>query len=82
MPASTTYVVQGFEHVGGRLVTTMRNVAQSEKHALLQAEAFARKFSGAAALRLVRDEGEMETTTVLGAFGDVPDDFSDALAGG
>lgn len=81
MPVSTRYLVQAFEHVDGRLVPTLRRDAPSEGLALRQAEALAGRLPGAAALKLV-SHGTAETTTILGAFGDVPDDLSDGLAGG
>lgn len=81
MALRTSFVVQTFEHVGGKLVATARNGAPSEGFALRQAEAIAGKLPGAAALKIASDE-RGEITTILGAFGDVPDDFSDGLAGG
>lgn len=75
----TTFVVQGFEHVDGRLVAIEPRAAASEGDALRQAEAIARRLSGAAALKLVAQD---VPATILGAFGDVPDDFADGLAGG
>lgn len=82
MAARTSFVVQGFDYVAGRLVPTTRAVAQGESHALLQAEALARRLPGAAAFKLAAVDGNPENTTVLGAFGDVPDDLSEGLAGG
>jgi hypothetical protein len=82
MAEGTTFSVQGFEHVGGRLVSTISNVARSQAEALLQAEALARRLPGAAAFALgIREDGTA-AQTILGAFGDVPDDVSDGLAGG
>ncbi len=75
----TTFVVQGFDHVAGRLVPTERRAASSESDALRQAESIARRLSGAAALKLVVQDGP---ATILAAFGDVPDDFAEGLAGG
>ena len=82
MTARTTFVVQGFEHVDGRLVARRREVVPDESHALRQAEALARRLPGAAALKLLAGEGTVEVATTLGAFGDVPDDLLDGLAGG
>jgi len=81
MAAIGGFVVQAFEHVSGRLVPTLRRDAEGEGDALRQAEALAGRLPGAAALRLP-PEGTDEPATILGAFGDVPDDFSDGLAGG
>lgn len=75
------FVVQAFEHVGGMLTPTTRMDAPSESLALRQAEALAARLAGAVALKLVSD-AQGESSTVLGAFGDVPDDMSDGLAGG
>lgn len=82
MAARTSFVVQGFDHVDGHLVATVRNVAQNESHALQQAEAIARRLPGAAAIRYVVQDGGPEMATILGAFGDVPDALADGLAGG
>ena len=73
------FVVQGFDHVDGTLVPIEPRAAASEGDALRQAEAIARRLSGAAALKLVAQDGP---ATILGAFGDVPDDFAEGLAGG
>ena len=82
MAAQTIFWVQGFEHVAGRLVPTIRRTAQGQGNALQQAEALARRLPGAAAFAVeTRDDGA-ETTTILAAFGDVPDDVIDGLAGG
>lgn len=82
MAADTAFWVQGFEHVAGRLVPTTRRTAQGESNALQQAEALARRLPGAAAFAVdTRGDGG-SITTILGAFGDVPDDVIDGLAGG
>jgi len=81
MTTPARFVVQAFEHVAGRLVPTLRRSASEEGDALRQAEALAARLPGAAALRLA-PEGQDEPPTILGAFGDVPDDFSEGLAGG
>lgn len=75
------FIIQAFEHVGGRLTPTMRGDAPSESLALRQAEALAARLPGAAALKIVAS-AEGETVTVLGAFGDVPDALAEGLAGG
>ena len=75
------FVVQAFEYAGGRLTATARSDAPSESLALRQAEALAARMPGAAALKLVTG-AEGETATVLGAFGDVPDEVAEGLAGG
>ncbi|WP_147081688.1 hypothetical protein [Methylobacterium haplocladii] len=82
MAADTAFWVEGFEHVAGRLVPTTRRTALGESNALQQAEALARRLPGAAAFALVTGEDGSEAQTILGAFGDVPDDVMDGLAGG
>ncbi|GJE25631.1 hypothetical protein [Methylobacterium organophilum] len=75
-----SFVVQAFEHVSGRLVATLRRDATSQADALRQAEALAGRLSGAVALEVAPEDGSI--AAILGAFGDVPDDFADGLAGG
>lgn len=84
MAQRTTFVVQSFEHVRKRLTATARDLAPTESGALKRAEAIAARLPGAAAIRVVADDetGELESATILGAFGDVPDDFVEGLAGG
>jgi hypothetical protein len=82
MAASTAFWVQGFEHVEGRLEPTTRRTALGLNDALQQAEALARKLPGAAVFAVETWDDVDETTTLLGAFGDVPDDVIDGLAGG
>lgn len=84
MARRTTFVVQTFEHVRGRLTPTVQDVAPTESGALKRAEAIAARLPGGAALKVVADAetGEVESATILGAFGDVPDDFAEGLAGG
>ena len=49
-----------------------------------RAEAMAGRMPGTAALRIVADDetGELESATILGQFGEVPDDFAEGLTGG
>ena len=56
----------------------------SENGALKRAEAMAARLPGTMALKIVADDetGEVESVTVLGQFGEVPDDFVDGLRGG
>lgn len=81
MERGLRFIVQAFEHVGGRLTPTRRDAVPSESAALRQAEALAARLPGAAAFKLVTS-AEGETATVLGAFGDVPDEVAEGLAGG
>ena len=84
MSLKTTYVVQTFVIKRKRLVPGDREVAPTENGALKKAEAMAGRMPGTAALKIVADDetGELESATVLGSFGDVPDDFVEGLAGG
>ena len=83
MASATRFVVEGYEHVGGRLTATTRRAASGEADALRQAEAIASRLPGAAALKLVpQADAGTERRIVLGAFGDVPDEVAEGLAGG
>ncbi|GEP10029.1 hypothetical protein [Methylobacterium gnaphalii] len=82
MAEGITFSVEGFEHVDGRLVAITRQRARGQSEALLQAEALARRLPGAAAFALRVNRDGSEVRTILGAFGDVPDDIIDGLAGG
>ena len=84
MALKTTFVVQTFKVVRKRLVPGDREVAPTASGALKKAEAMAARMPGAAALQVVADDetGELEGVTVLGQWGDVPDDFAESLQGG
>lgn len=83
MPGKATYVVQTFERKRGRLVPTTKDVAPTQAGAVKRAEAIAGRMLGAAALCVTVDPetGEAWTSTILGTFGEVPDDFADSLLG-
>ena len=84
MTMKTTYLVQTFVIKRKRLVPGDREVSPTESGALKKAEAMAGRMPGTAALRVVADDetGELEGVTILGKFGDVPEDFADSLQGG
>lgn len=84
MAARTTFVVQAFELKRKRLVPGSRDVAPTGPGALKRAEALARRLPGAAALSITADEetGELHAATILGTFGEMPDDFAESLTGG
>ena len=84
MALKTTFVVQTFVLKRKRLVPGEREVTSTENGALKKAEAVAGRHPGSAALKIVADDetGELESATILGSFGDVPDDFAEGLAGG
>jgi hypothetical protein len=48
---------------------------------LKRAEAMAARMPGTAALQIVADDetGELESATILGQYGEVPDDFAESL---
>ena len=58
-------------------------MAPTESGALKKAEAMADRMPGTAALKIVADEetGELEAATILGQFGEIPDDFAESLQG-
>ena len=84
MAMKTTFVVQPFELHRKRLRPARQEPAQSEFGALKKAEALAARMPGAAALKVVADDetGELEGVTILGQFGEVPEDFAESLQGG
>lgn len=84
MALKTTFLVQPFELHRKRLRPTRQEPAQSEFGALKKAEALAARLPGAAALKVVADDetGELDSVTILGQFGDIPDDFAESLLGG
>lgn len=84
MTLKTTFFVQTFELKRKRLVPGQREIAPTESGALKKAEAMAGRLPGTAALKIVADDetGELESAAILGAFGQVPDDFAEQLQGG
>jgi len=84
MALKTTFLVQTFVIKRKRLVPGDREVAPTESGALKKAEAMAGRLPGTAAIRVVADDetGELESATILGRFGEIPDDFAESLQGG
>ncbi|RVU14286.1 hypothetical protein [Methylobacterium oryzihabitans] len=84
MANRTTFLVQTFEIKRKRLVPGARDTAPTESGALKRAEAVARRMAGAAALKIVADDetGELDSVTILGQFGEVPEDFAEQVRGG
>lgn len=84
MGMRTSYIVQPFELKRKRLSPGRQDSAPTESAALKRAEAMAGRLPGTLAIRIVADDetGEVESVTVLGRFGEVPDDFVDGLKGG
>ena len=56
----------------------------SGRRTVAKAENLARRMPGAAALKVLADDetGELEGVTILGQWGEVPDDFAESLQGG
>ena len=84
MANKTTFVVQTFETKRGRLVPGAKDVAPTENGALKRAAAAVPRLPGAAAIKVVADDetGEVSAITVLGTFGDIPEDFVEGLVAG
>ncbi len=81
MTMRTTFLVQTFVLKRKRLVPGDRQVPTTSSAALKRAVAMATRMPGTAALQIVADDetGELESATILGQFGDVPDDFAESL---
>ena len=79
----TSYIVQPFEVHRKRIRPARQEPAQTESGALKKAENLAKRMHGAAALQVVADyeTGELEGVTILGQWGEVPDDFAESLQG-
>lgn len=84
MAIKTTFLVQTFTIKRKRLVPGDRELAPTEFGALKKAEAMAGRMPGTAAIKVMADDetGELESATILGQFGEVPDDFAESLTGG
>jgi hypothetical protein len=81
MAMKTTFLMQTFVIKRKRLVPGDREVSPTESGALKKAEAMAARMPGTAAIKVVADDetGELETATILGHFGEIPDDFAEGL---
>lgn len=81
MAMKTTFLVQTFVLKRKRLVPGDRQVSTTSSASLKRAEAMAARMPGTAALQIVADDetGELESATILGQFGEVPDDFAESL---
>lgn len=81
---TSTYLVQTFTNKRKPLVPRVREVSPSESGARKKAEAMTGRMPGTAALKLVTDDetAELESATILGRFGEIPEDFSESLQGG
>ena len=83
MALKTTFLVQTFSIHRKKLKPNRPEPAATESGALKKAEAMAGRMPGTAALKIVADDetGELESATILGQFGEVPDDFAESLQG-
>ncbi|HEV2544443.1 MAG TPA: hypothetical protein VGU70_16940 [Methylobacterium sp.] len=81
MTMRTTYLVQTFVLKRKRLCPGDQQMSPTVSGALKRAEAMAARLPGTAAIQIVADDetGELESATILGRFGDVPDDFAETL---
>ncbi|ACK81251.1 hypothetical protein [Methylorubrum extorquens] len=81
MAMRTTFLVQTFVLKRKRLIPDDRQVSPTSSGAMKRAEAMATRMPGTAALQIVADDetGELESATIIGQYGDVPDDFAESL---
>ncbi|MGW5960655.1 hypothetical protein [Methylorubrum thiocyanatum] len=81
MAMRTTYLVQTFVLKRKRLIPGDQQVSPTVSGALKRAEAMSARLPGTAAIQIVADDetGELESATILGRFGEVPDDFAETL---
>jgi len=84
MAMKTAFVVQPFELHRKRLRPGRQEPASTESGALKKPENLAKRMPGAVALKVVADDetGELEGVTILGQWGEIPDDFAESLQGG
>ncbi|MGE7154639.1 hypothetical protein ACQKJ1_12945 [Methylorubrum rhodesianum] len=81
MAMKTTFLVQTFALKRKRLVPGDRQVSTTSSGAMKRAEAMAARMPGTAAIQIVADDetSELESATILGQYGEVPDDFAESL---
>ncbi|MEG9501436.1 MAG: hypothetical protein MIN69_06170 [Methylorubrum extorquens] len=81
MTMRTTFLVQTFVLKRKRLLPGDRQVSPTSSGAMKRAEAMATRMPGTAALQIIAadETGELERATILGQYGDVPDDFTGSL---
>lgn len=84
MTMRTSYLVQPFEIHRKRLRPARQEQSPTESGVLKKAENLAKRMPGAAALKVIADDetGELEGVSILGQWGDVPEDFAESLQGG
>ncbi|WP_375454122.1 hypothetical protein [uncultured Methylobacterium sp.] len=81
MGMKMTFTLQTFAIKRKRLVPGDREVAPTESGALKKAQAMAGRMPGTAALKVMADDetGELEGVTIVGQWGEVPEDFAESL---
>ncbi|KQO92603.1 hypothetical protein [Methylorubrum extorquens] len=81
MAMKTTFLMQTVVLKRKRLLPGERQVSPTSSGAMKRAEAMATRMPGTAALQIMADDetGELERATILGQYGDVPDDFAESL---
>jgi hypothetical protein len=81
MTMRTTFLLQTFVLKRKRFIPGDRQVSPTSSGAMKRAEAMATRMPGTAALQIVADDetGELESATILGKYGEVPDDFAKSL---
>ena len=81
--AQAVYVVQSFEMRRARLVPTLREPATTAESAKRRAEREAESKGGAIAIEMMIDEdtGAIDSSRILGSFGQVPDDIEASMEG-
>lgn len=84
MALTTSFVIQPFELRRKRLVPGRQEASPTASGAIKRAEGMSARVPGVAALRIVADDetGELESATILGQWGEVPEDFAEGLRGG
>lgn len=81
MAMKTTNLVQTVVLKRRRLFPGDRQVSPTSSGAMQRVEAMAAHMPGTAALQIAADDetGELESATIPGQYGEVPDDFAESL---
>lgn len=81
MALKATFLVQTFVLKRKRLVPGDQQILTTSSAALKRAEAIAARMPGTAALQIAAEDetGELESATILGQYGEVPDNFTESL---
>ena len=81
MAMKATFLVQTFVLKRKRLVPGDQQILTTSSAARKRAEAMAALMPGTAALQVATEDetGKLESATILGQYGEVPDDFTESL---